>query len=393
MKMRFLILTLLLLASFTAFGQTNKSRQKYDVAAYIWPAYFNEPRFQSEMGIFHDGKGEWEAVYNAKPKFEGHRQPREPIWGYFDESDPKMQQKIIRTALKYGVNTFIFDWYWYDKRPWLEGVLNDGFLKAKNNEKMKFYLMWANHTHTAYIDYTEPDKSKYYWKGQVDFDTFDEFTDHVIKDYFSRPNYYRVDGKPVFAIYELGTFIEGMGSIEKAKEALDLFREKCVNAGLGGLHLQAILWGAIPETVSNVPGDKSATQDNTVKYLGFNSLTNYQWCHFIPANQDYQSWGEKAVAKYDEFDKNFSIPYFAHVSIDWDNNPRFPVDRQSCVTGVTPEKFEGFLRKAKEYTDNHPDQAPLITINAWNEWAEGSYLEPDTHFKYGFLKAVRKVFK
>ena len=56
--MRFLILTLLLLASFTAFGQTNKSRQKYDVAAYIWPAYFNEPRFQSEMGIFHDGKGE-----------------------------------------------------------------------------------------------------------------------------------------------------------------------------------------------------------------------------------------------------------------------------------------------------------------------------------------------
>ena len=117
MKMRILILTSLLLASFTAFGQTNKSRQKYDVAAYIWPAYFNEPRFQSEMGIFHDGKGEWEAVYNAKPKFEGHRQPREPIWGYFDESDPKMQEKIIRTALKYGVNTFIFDWYWYDKRP------------------------------------------------------------------------------------------------------------------------------------------------------------------------------------------------------------------------------------------------------------------------------------
>ena len=48
---------------------------------------------------------------------------------------------------------------------------------------------------------------------------------------------------------------------------------------------------------------------------------------------------------------------------------------------------------AKEFVDKHPNQVPLVTINAWNEWAEGSYLEPDTHFRYGFLEAVRKVFK
>ncbi|MDY6000627.1 MAG: hypothetical protein SPJ03_00385 [Candidatus Cryptobacteroides sp.] len=80
------------------------------------------------------------------------------------------------------------------KGEW-EAVLNDGFLKAKNNDKMEFYLMWANHTHTAYIDYTESDKNNYYWKGQVDFDTFDEFTDHVVKDCFSRLNYYRIENK------------------------------------------------------------------------------------------------------------------------------------------------------------------------------------------------------
>jgi hypothetical protein len=68
------------------------------------------------------GKGEWEAVYNAKAKFEGHRQPRKPLWGYPDESDPTVQEKIIDTALNYGVNTFIFDWYWYDNRPFLEAV-------------------------------------------------------------------------------------------------------------------------------------------------------------------------------------------------------------------------------------------------------------------------------
>jgi hypothetical protein len=372
------------------FSQQNES--KYDVAAYIWPAYQDDPRFK-EMNVFPDGKGEWEAIYKAKPKFEGHRQPRVPLWGYLDEADPKVQEKVIDTALEYGVNTFIFDWYWYDDKPFLERTLNDGFLKARNNEKMNFYLMWANHTHTTYLDPKEPDKSKVFWKGEVDFDIFDRFTDHVIKDYFMKPNYYRIDGKPVFAIYELGTFIDGLGGMEEAKKALDHFRVKCVKAGLKGVHLQAILWGALPSTLSAVPGDKSETQDNTVKYLGFNSLTNYQWCHFVPANQDYASWGEKAVSKYKEFSESFSIPYFPHVSIDWDNNPRFPGGPQPAVSNVTPQKFEKFLYKAKEFMDKHPDQTPLVTINAWNEWGEGSYLEPDTEFKYGFLEAVKKVFK
>lgn len=384
------LLTLLLTVSLGMYGQNGK----YDVAAYVWPAYHDEPRFQNEMSIFHDGKGEWEAVYKAKPKYEGHRQPRVPLWGYLDEASPKTQEKIIKTALKYGVNTFIFDWYWYEGRPFLESVLNDGFLKAKNNRKMKFYLMWANHTHTAYINPDEPDKNKNYWKGETSAEDFDRFTDHIIKDYFSQPNYYTIDGKPVFAIYEVGTFVNGMGGMENARKALDRFRDKCVKAGLKDVHLQAILWGALPTTLSGVPGDKTETQDNTVKYLGFESLTNYQWCHFVPANQDYQSWGEQATAKYDEFSNSFSVPYFPHVSIDWDNNPRFPGnDPQLAVTGVTPEKFENFLRVAKDFVDKHPNQVPLVTINAWNEWAEGSYLEPDTHFKYGFLEAVKKVFK
>ena len=310
-----------------------------------------------------------------------------------DEADPKVQEKKIDIALEYGVNTFIFDWYWYDDKPFLERVLNEGFLKARNNEKMKFYLMWANHTQTGYLDPNEPDKSKVFWKGEVDFDIFDRFTDHVIKDYFMKPNYYRIDGMPVFAIYELSTFINGLGGMEEAKKALDHFRKKCVKAGLKGVHLQAILWHALPATLSGVPGDKSDTQDNTVKYLGFNSLTNYQWDHFVSINQDYASWGEKAISKYKEFSESFSIPYFPHVSIDWDNNPRFPGGPQPAVSNVTPQKFEKFLYKAKEFIDKHPDQTPLVTINAWNEWGEGSYLEPDTEFKYGFLEAVKKVFK
>jgi len=380
-------LCILAAALLTAASCTVKS--DYDVAAYIWPAFHDDPRW-AEIGLFPEGKGEWESIYKAEPKYEGHRQPRVPLWGYLDEADPKTQEKVIRTATKYGVNTFIFDWYWYENRPFLEAPLN-AFLQAKNNEKMKFYLMWANHTANSYWDRDEYDKNKVYFRGETSPEVFEGFCDHLINDYFSKPNYYRIDGKPVFAIYELSTFINGMGGIEQAKAELDWFRKKCEDAGLGGLHLQAILWGAIPASLTGVPGDTTSTQDNTVRYLGFNSLTNYQWCHFVPL-KEYEAWGDEAVKKFDEFGSQFSIPYFPHVSVDWDNNPRFPGPAQTAVTEVTPAKFKKFLYKAKEYADAHPDQTPLITINAWNEWSEGSYLEPDTEFKYGFLEAVKEVF-
>ena len=366
----------------------------YDVAAYVWPAYHDEPRYQ-DIGIFPDHRGEWESIYNAQPRFEGHRQPRVPLWGYFDEASPRMQEKIIKTATKYGVNTFIFDWYWYDGRPFLERVLNEGFLKARNREKMQFYLMWANHTANAYWDRTATDKSRVYWRGEVDRATFEQMTDHLVRDYLTQPNYYRIDGRPVFAIYEIGTFIRGMGGLEEARQALDSFRRKCAEAGLPGLHLQAIVWGALPATLSDTPGDQSQTQDHTLRKLGFDSMTNYQWCHLEPTNRDYLEWGNAAIARWEQYDRDFSVPYFPHVSIDWDPNPRYPLEHpaQHVVHGVTPQKFEDFLRRAKAYADAHPAQPPLVTINAWNEWAEGSYLEPDTEHRYAFLKAVRRVFK
>ena len=388
MKKRTLIFLAAAVSAALVSVSCGKKSQDYDVAAYVWPAYHNDPRW-AEIGIFPDGKGEWETLYNSEPRFEGHRQPRVPAWGYFNEADPKMQEKIVKTATKYGVNTFIFDWYWYDGKPFLEDVVN-AFLKARNNQKMKFYLMWANHEANSYWDYKEPDKSKVYWHGETSRETFDSFSSHLIEDFFKKPNYYKIDGKPVFAIYELGTFINGMGGIEPAREALDALKEKCVAAGLPGLHVQAILWN-IPTSLTGVPGESESTQGNTLTSLGIESLTHYQWCHYVPL-KDYQEWGEEATGKYSQFDSEYDVPYFPHVSIDWDNNPRFPY-QVGAVTGVTPERFEGFLKVAKDYADAHPDQPKMITVNAWNEWSEGSYLEPDTDYGYAFLKAVRNVFK
>ena len=86
------------------------------------------------------------------------------------------------------------------------------------------------------------------------------------------------------------------------------------------------------------------------------------------------------------------VTYFPHVSLGWDNNPRFKSFRPGVVKNATPDKIEAAMRAAKEYVDTHNLPAPLITVNSWNEWTETSYLEPDGLYGYGYLEAVKKVF-
>jgi hypothetical protein len=358
--------------------------QPYDIAAFYWPAYHYEPRLEF---IFPEKMGEWEIIVNAVPKEEGHKQPKLPLWGCLDEADPAAMDKKIEAAVSHGVNVFIFDWFWYDNQPLLESCLNDGFLKANRN-RMKFYLMWANHNAVSYWDAKNPVKDSIYWKGGVDRATFDGLVDRFINKYFKEPSYYKIDGMPVFSLYELNTFIEGIGGVEAAKEALDYFRKKTIEAGFPGLHLQGILWSALPSTIEGVPVEKVKTQNDVLKYFGFNSLTNYTWAHIANPVGDYETWADASVALWQDFEKDFDIPFFPNVSIGWDPNPRF-IDKWGYITNPTPEKFKLYLKKALVYADNHPNQPRMITVNAWNEWPEGSCLEPDKDNEMGYLEAVK----
>ena len=115
------------------------------VASYYFGNYHPGDARNSKM----KGKGkkwsEWELVKAAKPRFPGHHQPNVPLWGYEDEANPKVMAKKIAAAADHGIDAFIFDWYYYDDGPFLERPIDKGFLKAKNNNRIKFAFMWANH--------------------------------------------------------------------------------------------------------------------------------------------------------------------------------------------------------------------------------------------------------
>ncbi len=367
-------------------------QRQYDVAAYIWPSYTgNEPRTRM---FWPEGIGEWQSVKNAVKKFPEHNWPRKPLWGYVNEADPYVMEMQIDAAADHGVNVFIYDWYWYDRRPFLENCLNDGYLSARNNDRVKFYLMWANHNvnniwdiRLSHLD------DNMIWDAVVDRHEFERIANRLIEKYFKHPSYYTIEGKPVFMIYDVSNLMRGLGGAEATRDALDWFREQSVKTGLQGLHLQMTTWGETNFNLSGVEDGAVATTSEIVKILGFDSMSHYQFAHFANIDRDYNEIMVDVLAEWERMDKNFDIPYFPHVSIGWDNNPRFKEFRPGIVKHNTPENLEKAFQKARAYADMHPDQTPLITINSWNEWTETSYLQPDDLYGYGYLQAVRNVFK
>ncbi len=356
----------------------NDKKTRYDIAAYVWPSYHPDDRAKI---FWPEGIGEWQTVMKNKPKFEGHEQPRYPLWGYINEGDPYVAEMEINAAADHGVNVFIFDWYWYDSMPFLEGQLNEGYLKARNNDRVKFYLMWANHDVDMLWDKRNTGKPNdaLIWEGSVDRQEFEIICHRVIGKYFSHPSYYKINGKPCFMIYDLNNLIEGLGGIKETKDALEWFRKETVKSGFKGLYLQLAYWG-------------KGVGKEIVEELDFDGITHYQFVHFTNVDRDYLDILKDVAKKWEEIDQDFQIPYYPHVSIGWDNNPRFEMFREGIVKNNIPENFEKALEMAKKYVDNHPNQTPLITINSWNEWTETSYLMPCTMYGYGYLEAVKKVF-
>ncbi len=367
------------------------NNKKYDIAAYIWPAYTgDEPRTRI---FWEQGIGEWQTVQSPTDKPEWKYNGAEPLWGYVNEADPAVMEKQIDEAAKHGVNVFIYDWYWYDGRPFLEHCLNNGYLKAKNNDKVKFYLMWANHNVNYMWDKrinTITDCN--IWHGSVQRSDFDVICDRVIENYFKHPSYYKIDGKPVFLIYDVVNLIKGLGGVEATCEALRAFRKKVTDAGFPGLDLQLCTWSELEVNLSGVDSNHSGSTKDAARLLEFDSMTNYQFAHLTDINRDYLEVFADVHSQWERYDREYDIPYYPHVSIGWDNNLRCHYYKRDITKNSSPENFAKALQAAKDYLDAHPERTPLVTINSWNEWTEGSYLEPDTVNGYGYLEAVKKVF-
>jgi hypothetical protein len=378
-----------------AAGATAKEAAKgrYEIGAYYFPNFHVDPRNEAVHG---KGWTEWEILKRGEPKFAGHHQPKKPVWGAEDEADPQVFQKKIEAAAASGINHFIFDWYWYDGTPFLNRALESGYLHAPNNDRVKFCLMWANHDWynlmPARLHDPQPPLT---FPGVYDAAAFAAATNYIVSRYFKEPSYLKIDGAPYFSIYELKHLIERMGGLATAREAIDLFRGKAKAAGFPDIHLNAVAFGL--GGLDNLP--------ELLPSLGIKSVTSYTWAHHcemadFPASE-YAGMFEQAEAYWRKAHDLFGVPYHIDVSMGWDPSPRTcQSDRYEQATypftpilrGNTPQLFQSALARAKAYMDSHADVPKVLAINSWNEWTEGSHLEPETLYGMDYLNAIRNVF-
>lgn len=372
--------------------------EKITVASYYFGNYHpGDPRNEQTKG---KGWSEWELVKSAKPRFPGHHQPNTPLWGYVDEANPKVMAKKIAAAADHGIDAFIFDWYYYNDGPYLDAPIDRGFLRARNSQRLKFAFMWANHDWIDIHPYRKGTPQKLLYPGRVTPETFAKISDLLVKKYFVHPSYWRVDGKPYFSIYELTKLLESFGSVEATRAALDRLRAKATAAGLPGVHLNAVVWGQ-----PILPGEgKPADIAKLIKDLGFDSVTSYVWIHHVglPTQQTDYNYVRDAYFRYwDEAEREFDVPYFPNVTMGWDPSPRadqrdsftnsgYPF--MNIISGNTPDRFREALEMTKQRLLSRKYGPRILNINCWNEWTEGSYLEPDTVSGMKYLDAIRSVF-
>ncbi len=371
----------------------------YEVAAYYFPQYHSDPQNDRLHGA---GWTEWELVRAATPRFPGHQQPKAPLWGYEDESDPAVAARKIDAAADHAIDAFIYDWYWYNGGPFLNGALDRGFLGAPNYNRLKFALMWANHDWLSIFPRAHDTDPQALMPGVATRPQFEAAVEHIIERYFSHPSYWRIDGKPYFSLYELMTLMRGLGGLDGTRRALDWFRER-VHKALGcDLHLNAIVWG-----IRILPSETELTDPRAlVQALGFDSTTSYVWMHHVPMDSfpavSYPEYAERAALDWERLADAYGIPYYPNVSMGWDSSPRtvqsdpFDPTPGYPFTGVlvenTPAAFEQALTRARDFLRRQPAAQRILTINNWNEWTEGSYLEPDTIHGMAYLEAVKRVF-
>jgi hypothetical protein len=310
-------------------------------------------------------------------------------------------EKKIDAAVDHGIDHFLFDWYHYEDGPYLERCLEQGFLKARNVDRIDFALMWANHDWVNVHPMSRAFGKELLYPGKVSPKVFRFITDLIVDRYFSHPSYLKVEGCPYFSIYDLGQFVAIHGSVEATRKAIDAFRERVRSAGFPDLHFNAVVWGK-----PVLPGEKVIRDlPQLITALGFDSVTSYVWIHHVELDETPFTPFQKVLKKYlqvwDRMEEQYNIPYFPNITMGWDNSPRTlqsdiwgPLPESTfsnCIGGNTPEAFQEALEIYRKRLSQR-DGPTLFSINAWNEWTEGSYIEPDQMTGMGYLEAIAKVF-
>lgn len=377
-------------------------KTKKDIFAIYFPSWHPDRHYEQWYG---KGFSEWELMKTTRPLFPGHLQPKEPLWGDFDESKPEWMEKQVDLAADHGITGFMFDWYWYSGEQFLEKPLDEAFLQAPNRNRLKFFLMWANHdwgvwpalrkTKSVGMHGSANQSSQLLLKMLHSEEDLRSVTEFCCQKYFRCENYWKVDGKPVFSFFSSSKLFSAL----EPEAVPRIMNEVAQKHGFSGVWQLMNIgccedndyfcgWGRIPK----------------LKAAGFDAVFAYN----SGLRRDFLQYVEKDKPVYDfsfsmknqqycwERIAEGGLPFFPSVTLGSDVSPRWsrdvtwPWDFEKlsyypiCVNN-TAGQFEKLLQQALSMETN------AVLINAWNEWSEGMFLLPEKQTNTAFLDTIKAI--
>lgn len=355
----------------------SRQRRVRTVAFYL-PQFHPVPENDRWWGA---GFTEWTNVTKATPVFDNHHQPNLPAdLGFYDLRTPETQESQSCLAAKYGVHAFCYYYYWFNGRKMLERPIEQ--MVERTAPDQPFCVCWANENWSRN------------WDGQNKFVLLEqEYTlesSRALIHEFIRlmrdPRYLRYKGRPVLVIYRIRV-------IPNWLEIAKMWRDECEAAGIGKIHLCAVRFGLEP--LEGPPAEYGVDQyvlfpPHEASRTDGRNLVKGLKPEFTGEIFEYDAVVDGDLER---FSGGYPWPVHRGVMLGWDNTPRRQNDSRIFV-GATPARFAFWInnvaRQDAEYGD--PEEA-LIFINAWNEWAEGTTLEPNQRFGHGYLEGVRMMLE
>jgi hypothetical protein len=295
---------------------------------------------------------------------------REPLLGWYDDGDPVVLEQQLQWMYSYGIDFVVFDWYW-DGRQTLLGHGLNAYLQTRSKHLVPFALLWANHTPVP--------------RTKSDFTSMVEFW---LNRYFHRPEYLKIGGKPIVFIFYHPHLIKqaeqlGQSFTSLLAEAENMARMRGYPGiyFIGGTHIhpsliaQGLSSGYSAFSAYNYHGKAEHSKSNpeSTSYAELDDAYRYIWKWIVTQSK---------------------IPYIVPMTQGWDKRPwggsSNPLHDQS---GGNPESFEKHLLAARNLMETYQDQTQRMgVICCWNEFGEGSNIEPTKKDGFIYLEKIRKIF-
>jgi len=355
------------------------------------------------------GKGftEWTNVAKARPQFRGHYQPRIPAdLGFYDLRLPEVREQQAELAREAGLEGFCYYHYWFGngkqllQRPF-EEVL------ASGKPDFPFCLCWANHDWTNKTWTTGTSLRKDAIIAQMHYDRNDYIRHfNYLLPAFRDSRYIKVDGKPLFAVW-------APRDIPDAKQFIDLWQQLAKENGFPGIHLVGYTQNASSHATKSGKklwdANQAAERYQEILDLGFDAVISsglgraqtivkgkwhkalfvatYKKIPWMAMRSDYAKTMEHYYVEEDTWENVYPT-----LMPQWDRTPR-DAHNSDPLTNSTPEKFKVTVENALRLVEHKLPEHQLLFLKAWNEWAEGNYVEPDQKFGHGYIQAIRQAIE